>query len=233
MTSLSIKKRATQRPPSQAQSIVVRLVVGGISSTFAEQHSEGIPGISIGVDPVRRIRKLPSKPHDAPRCDHILLRQVVDDLTTRILDNGLIQDFERDVLSQGPHELRPVTGDEKAFRWVNRTISGEDHIRTIKRVPGAILQACKEQGAPVSISKAPQFAPDCEGTNVSRHGVAVFFDLSNDTVLAEDLVVQIGTRAMRHRVVTSDRRRDNAARPRRGSRTTKCVGSVEYGRVKG
>src|SRR5690606_14325161 len=75
----------------------VRLSIALWLRRFGQQTGEGVTGIPVLVYAIRWIWQLPTKAHDDPEADHVLLREVEDDVPAGVLDDRLVEHLHRDV----------------------------------------------------------------------------------------------------------------------------------------
>src|SRR5690606_13653742 len=119
--------------------------------------------------------------------DHVLLGEVVDDVPARVLDDGLGEGFVGDVLTDGPHELAPVPGEQQRLGRVHAAVAGEEDRLAVELVPGRALHvltvagtveerhAARDRGdaVPYLLAEGAVLRAEGEGGDVAVDGEAV------------------------------------------------------------
>ena len=106
----------------------------------------------LDVVSVDGIGNLPAQPHDGAEGHHVVLKEVIYNLSgSWILNNASVEDFECHVLPDGVDQLTPVAHDGKGLSGVIRTVNGEVHTHAVQRIPGIALHVGLKNGLAVLV----------------------------------------------------------------------------------
>nr|DAG79914.1 MAG TPA: hypothetical protein [Caudoviricetes sp.] len=142
-----------------------------------------------------RVRDFPAETHNRTQSDHVILHEVVNDgVVGRILHNALIENLERDVLTDRVHQLRPVTSKHKRLGSVESAVAREVHGGAVQRIRRRALHIGFEDGIAVQVFQTAQLRTHLDSGHNAVDEIAAFLDLGDHATLGKKVIINVRRR---------------------------------------